>query len=250
MVGFEAPKDLQKALFTGSVGLIFGGLLTAVVKLLVEDHERKRGALADQAEFTSNVLSDLKSVYDRVERSRIVIAAHQSTSTYGKEMRDLIDSRVQLRNVIRALAGETRGFGDKRAGWLTTGVEAMETYLEALTDAFESNYLQASKAQEVYEAEKNRLAKGPKEDISKITNLDNEAWPNIVKKLREKGFMRDHAEKGSPEAYKKGFEDPLDVATWVLRDELRKLAGYRESDIPDKYRKIADRLARADHGVA
>ena len=129
MVGFEAPKDLQKALFTGSVGLIFGGLLTAVVKLLVEDHERKRGALADQAEFTSNVLSDLKSVYDRVERSRIVIAAHQSTSTYGKEMRDLIDSRVQLRNVIRALAGETRGFGDKRAGWLTTGVEAMEPEL-------------------------------------------------------------------------------------------------------------------------
>ena len=46
VLGFHAPGHLQKALFTGAVGLIFGGLLTVIVKLLVEDHQRERDLAA------------------------------------------------------------------------------------------------------------------------------------------------------------------------------------------------------------
>jgi hypothetical protein len=246
ILGLIANVHLQKALYTGSVGFIFGGLLTAVVKILVEDHAREREKIAAQAKFTSNVLNDLKSVYDRVERARIVIAAHQSALTYGTEMRDLIDSRVQLRNITRALDNDSEGFSAKHTRWLRDGIRAMESYLEGLTDDFVSIYLDVSKAQSVYEAKKKRVVESQNSETCDLATLKNKAWPQIAEKLHAKGFIRNRNRNNDAESfpndYKKNFEDPLDMSTWVLLDALRILAGHEERDPPSEYSEIAEHV--------
>ena len=61
---------------------------------------------------------------------------------------------------------------------------------------------------------------------------------------------KDKANNPFPNYYEKRFEDPLDMATWLLRDELRKLAGYEESDIPSKHMEIAKRLVQKENELA
>ena len=73
------------------------------LKILIDDVVANRKRKEDTAQFLTNVLADLKSVYDRVGRARTLIPAHRSALTYRNEMRDLIEARVQLRNVVRAL---------------------------------------------------------------------------------------------------------------------------------------------------
>lgn len=236
--------DLQKSLFTASTGLIFGGLLTAVVKLLVEDHKNQQAKKEDHAQFTENVLSDLKSVYDRVERARIVIPAHQSALTYGKEMRDLIDSRVKLRNVYRAIdTGTGKQKEEEHSQLLRAAVGEMESYLKELTDVFEEIYRETSKAQAVFEAKKKRIIEDKDFEGEKLIALKNEAWPQIANALHAQGFIQySEAETVFTNNYKIQFEDPLDLASWILRYTLRQLTGHKKSGIPPAYNDIRNRL--------
>jgi hypothetical protein len=59
----------------------------------VAAYKRKR---EDAASFVTNVLTDLKGVFDQVAQARILIPAHQSVATYGDEMRALITARVNF----------------------------------------------------------------------------------------------------------------------------------------------------------
>ena len=54
-----------------------------VVSLLIQDLDRRRLQQAAHLEFIANVLSDLKDVYDRVDRGRTLIRANRSAKTYG-----------------------------------------------------------------------------------------------------------------------------------------------------------------------
>ncbi len=101
--------ELRKSLYTGAVTLVFAGLLGGMLKILLDDVVATKRKREDDATFVTNVLADLKSVYDRVARARILIPAHKSVKTYGDEMRDLIEAQVQLRNVTRALERRTQG---------------------------------------------------------------------------------------------------------------------------------------------
>lgn len=78
-----ASGQVRETLVIASTTLLFGALLGGLVKLFLEAVQRARE--------------------QRAERVRTLIAAHQSVRTYGNEMRNLIDSAVQLRNVVRAL---------------------------------------------------------------------------------------------------------------------------------------------------
>ncbi|GJH26277.1 hypothetical protein [Caballeronia novacaledonica] len=65
--------DLRKTIYTGAVTLLFTGLFGGAVKLTIDaaaETARKREA---DATFVANILSDLKSVYDRVARARVLI---------------------------------------------------------------------------------------------------------------------------------------------------------------------------------
>src|SRR5689334_1148707 len=143
--------EVKKLLYTGAITLFFAGLLGGMLKILLDDFVAAKQKREDAATFVGNVLADLKSVYDRVGRAKILIPAHKSVKTYGEEMRGLIEARVQLRNIVRALERRAEGIDEKARQEVTRHVSQMEKYLETLTTEFRDNYKALSDQQLGYE---------------------------------------------------------------------------------------------------
>ena len=159
---------------------MFGGLLGGLLKILLDDLSAVRRKREDAARFVSNILNDLKSVYDRVERARIVIPAHQSAKTYGDEMRDLIQARVQLKNIIRALSGRAAGITKKTRQGVNEAVNEMELYLESLTDEFKDQYKPIPVLQRTYEIQIDTQFKRYAEQAEfNLLSIRNQAWENL-----------------------------------------------------------------------
>jgi methyl-accepting chemotaxis protein len=244
-----------------SVTLLFGALLGGVIKLLLDDVQHARERRAEQSRFIAAMLDDLKSVYDRVERTRILLRAHRSALTYGKEMRDLIDARVQLRNVVRAIDAQTSGISPDIVGDLRRAVAEMELYIRRLTDEFQLDYKRISDKQKIHEARVTGRLKALEQDpdaADPYTAIGeaNEAWKEMTAKLSAvKAFMGESNKTGDavpgaaadplvePPTYKEAFEDPLDLASWLLRSELQKPGKTRRAEIPSgNLEAIAKRL--------
>lgn len=220
----QSDMELRKALYGGAVGLVFAGLLGGVVKLLLDESAKASQRREDAASFVRNLLADLKSVYDRVGRARILIAAHQSASTYGSEMRDLIDARVKLRNVARALMGGAPGLSPEASAALGVDVRRMERYLETLLEEFSDRYRGISELQGAYEkrveARNGAFATSGDDEPGQIQNLP---WRRIV----ALPLLRDFLEQ-TPGLYSSDFEAPLDDASAVLRGELSRILGWKK----------------------
>jgi hypothetical protein len=73
--------ELKKVFYAGAATLLFGGFLGGVLKLMLDEVVATKRRREDAAGFVANVLADLKGVYDRVARSRILIPAHRSVQT-------------------------------------------------------------------------------------------------------------------------------------------------------------------------
>jgi hypothetical protein len=208
-----ATGKLEEVLLTATTALVFGAFFGGLVKLWLDDFQLVREARGEQLRFVTAVLTDLKSVYDRVERSRILIEAHRSALTYGNEMRDLIDAEVQLRNVIRALDQGTSGLLAGHLEDARRAVRSMERYLESLTSEFRDSYKQIAD-------------KPPGETWADIEQLPN---------LRE---FREYTDDGHTDAqrYAEGyglrFVGALDLASWILRAELKRLRDEPPADLP------------------
>ncbi len=219
VVASQLTGKPRETLQSAAITLVFAALIGGLVKILLDDFQRKREKRAEQARFVSAVLADLKSVYDRVERARVVIDAHKSAKTYGDEMHDLIDARVQLRNVGRALEARTSGITPERADDVCSAVRAMEQYLETLTDEFRAEYAAVSNAQMIHQARLAKLLESPHES----THLPrNEPWEKIERLERLSDFL-------AGTRYHKELVGPLDHATELLRQELRDLLAVKAS---------------------
>jgi hypothetical protein len=215
------PEDLRKSLYAGAVTLFFGGLLGGMLKVLLDDVVAAKRKREDAAAFVMNVLADLKSVYDRVALAKILIPAHRSVKTYGEEMRALIESRVQLRNVVRALEQRAEGVDQEVRSAVTRQVQQMESYLKTLTLEFRDNYKALSDQQRGYE----ERAKVLLENFAKA--LDQESppelpgfvWGEIARLPKLSDFV------GEAKTYESEFEESLNEASRCLRNELARILG-------------------------
>jgi hypothetical protein len=213
----DAPlrADVQKAALT----IVAGGFVGGILKILLDDVVAARRRWDDAAAFVTNVLADLKAVYDRVERARLLIPAHQSAKTYGDEMRDLIEERVRLLNVVRALQKRADGFADRVRAELEQDVRQMEGFIERLTTEFRDEYREISLAQEAYEAAKKKaLDAVTPEDPRFPPALRNEPWERILALPYAAEFLDPAAAE-----YRERFVAPLDHASHVLREELARV---------------------------
>ena len=225
---------LKETLRVAGVTLLFGAFLGGIVKILFEDYQRKKERRDQQARFTSNILDDLKSVYDRVERSRTLIPAHQSAKTYGEEMRDLIEARVKLLNVKRALMKGDSGL--KKENEIVERVDEMQKHLKKLTDEFKENYRPIAILQEQFESKRDKWLENPNFDKDTENNNwpENLAWEELKRlpELRDFiGLSPDETNHGSGQEkprsvaqdsdYIQKFRDPLDRASELLSNELR-----------------------------
>ena len=234
-----AASGMQsEVLFTASITLLFGALLGGVVKA---SYWRTCNGSASDGQcrrFFAAVLDDLKSVYDRVERVKVLIAAHESALTYGNKMRDLIDSAVQLRNVQRALDQGTSGMLEHRED-LNLAVESMEWYLNSLIDEFKEQYKPIADKQRIYD----RVAKLLEQPQPGLEAPPNPAWNDIktlpkLFEFRQPGLRdADFSAK-----YDRDFTDALDAGCWILRSEFRRLPGGAEQEMPKKHANALGRI--------
>jgi hypothetical protein len=212
--------DVKRVLYAAAATLVFGGLLGGLLKLLLDDAALARQQREADATYVRNLLNDLKAVYDRVARTRILIPAHQSAKTYGEEMRDLIDSRVQLKNVQRALEGRTEGMTKDTREKVQTTVKAMEKYLDELIVEFQREYKRLSDGQRAHEEYVAASLKAWARDGSGAPpTFATRVWDELKNLEGVRGFIGE--EKGS--AYETNFLIPLDAASNILRDELARI---------------------------
>jgi hypothetical protein len=213
-------SELRKILVAGAVTLLFGAFFGGMVKLLFDELAATKRLRDDAAAFVTNVLTDLKNVYDQVARARVLIPAHKSAKTYGEEMRGLIEARVQLRNVVRALERRTDGVEEETRSEVTRRVkDQMEKYLETLTCEFRDRYKELSDAQRGYEARADAMVKAFADGSAQgqPPALPSFVWEQITKLPALADFIGDGA------LYRKGFEEPLDDASELLRTELARI---------------------------
>jgi hypothetical protein len=216
--------ELKKAIYAGAATLLFGGLLGGVLKVLLDEVVAAKRRREDAAGFVANVLADLKGVYDRVARARTLIPAHKSVQTYGDEMRDMIGSRVQLRNVTRALERRAEGVATTTRSEVTRRVNQMGQYLDKLSIEFRDNYKALSDKQRGYEERAKVVLKRYAEET---TEEQPPALPSFVwDSLSSMPMLTDFIGEGR--VYKDGFEDPLDDASQLLRDEHARILRNEE----------------------
>ena len=202
-------------IYAGAITLLFGGFLGGVLKLMLDEVVAANRRKDDAAGFVTRVLADLKGVYDRVARAKIVIPAHKSAKTYGEEMRDLIEARVQLLNVIRALKSHAEGVREVTRGEGVQLVGKMEEYLESLTTEFRDNYKELSDRQRGYEARAEVMVEAfAKEERGEPPAMPAFVWTSISRMKMLSDLIADGP------AYTEEFEKPLDTASERLREEL------------------------------
>lgn len=234
LVASQLTGKSRETLQSAAIALVFVALIGGLVKIFLDDFQRGREERAEQARtlaarlaeeraeqarFLSAMLADLKAVYDRVERARIVLSAHRSARTYGDEMRDLIDARVQLLNVERALEAGTSGITPGREEGVRSAVATMEQYLAKLTEEFQSEYKEISDAQRVHEARVKKIL----DDVNYSTTLpENKPWEKLQKLEGLSDFI---AGRG----YAQEFVHHLDEASRLLREELRAMLAVKSS---------------------
>lgn len=207
----ELLVDLGKTGASLSLISVIGGLVQWILKNREFENQKEK----ERLNFYRNILSDLKSVYDNVEKARLLIEAHRTAKTYGEQMRELIGGVVTLHNIKRALDPAFPDLKNK----LEPCINKMNKFIKELLQEYRDNYKRISILQEIDEAKKEVLKKQQeKEEQPEIKNVDipSSAWSQI-EKLEKLKTLRDDNEY---ESYKASFLKHLDKASEILREKI------------------------------
>jgi hypothetical protein len=152
--------DVAKAVLGLGSGLILGGALKYLLDRYQEDqkkreveHELREQKREEDHEVRERLLGDLRDVYDRTERARLMINAHRSAQAYDAQMRELIGCQAALLKVKRTL--------DLRPDLrnVVKNAECLQEvigYLRALQSEFTRNYKSVAECQQ-YDGEVTHL---------------------------------------------------------------------------------------------
>jgi len=158
-----------------------------------------------------------------VERARTLIVAHRSALTYGNEMRNLIEARVKLKNIRRAVESTPGALEDDADETIRTSVGTMDDYLDWLGEEFEQQYREISEAQTIYEARREKAIEALTVD-GEMSRVENAPWRMIESLERARTFLG-LREAPAEHAYATQFRAPLDEASAALRAQLARALG-------------------------
>lgn len=213
--GQSTPNELLVDLGKTGASLSLISVVGGVVQWILKNRESEKQKEEEKLNFYRNMLSDLKSVYDRVERARLLIEAHRTAKTYGEQMRELIGGVVTLHNIKRAL---NPGFPEL-AEELKPCIDKMNGFIKGLLNEYRDNYKRISVLQEIDEAKKGIIKKKKEQEESPEIHTDeipSSAWSQI-KKLEKLWILRDDDKFDLYEAH---FLDHLDEASEILRKRI------------------------------
>jgi hypothetical protein len=133
--------ELAKALLSLGTGLILGGAL----KALLDAYQGKRKQREEDYELRERLLGDLRDVYDRMERARLMISAYKSGNDYFDHMRELIGCQAMLLKFKRAV--DIRGDSTKDVDPHSVYLSKTIGYLRALQNEYARNYMSVAECQ-------------------------------------------------------------------------------------------------------
>ena len=216
--------DISKLFAGAGITLLFGAIFGGVVKLLIDNFDRRRAQRAAQIDFIANVLSDLKGVHDRLDRGRTLLKERQSAKSYGDEMTGFIDASVALKSVERALRTDRRSVPIQT---VIQQVEMMDRYMRGLLEEFEVEYKKASLTQSMFEARLAKALESPGLDYSVEALPENRPWKSLKELPCLMDFLLpvsvDEDREGARRSdYEAKFLEPLNAASETLRAALAK----------------------------
>jgi hypothetical protein len=137
-------------------------------------------------------------------------------------MLGLIEARVKLQNVERALRTDERSGPIRR---IHNNVEGMEQYMRALIDEYEEEYKMVSLAQNIYEAQMKRALEATPRDYLMEGLPRNAPWERLegLPRLKDLLLPLTASEGLAPKSeYERDFLGSLDVASEKLRKALEE----------------------------
>lgn len=204
------PNELLVDLGKNGASLSLISAIGGLIQLVLKNRETKKQEERERLDFYRNILSDLKSVYDKVEKARFLIEAHRTAQIYGEHMRELIDGVVILKNIKRALNPRFKKIGKD----LNDSIDEMINFIESLLFEYRDNYKRISDLQDIDDAKVEMVKSENTETESK--EIPSSAWIQI-KALKNLKVLRDENEL---ENYESVFKKHLDDASEVLRNEI------------------------------
>jgi len=249
----EHQKKILSSIGTGGIALaissVIGGGLGLLFKVFMANYQhdqviqqtktakKKADQDADQAFFKA-ILADIKTVFDTVERARLLIDAHKSAKTYGEQMRELPGAVVILHNVKRALRP---GYAELEEE-LAAPIACCNAFMKNLMGEFQREYITLSILQGEYEARKEAyldvLRGKAKDSPTKTRRYPDEIWSRIegmdhLTVLRAEGDIYFQ--------YDARFVVHIDAASYAVRKKLH--GGDREEqDKTAQRRALVSRL--------
>jgi hypothetical protein len=218
---------LRDSVHGAAATFFFVVVLGGFIKVLIDRSALQRAERLEHVQFLTSLLSDFKAAHDQVERARILIPAHQSATTLDEAMSSLIDARVTLLNVGRALSSSAR-LCDDTFRVLTDSCGKMSGFLYEVIRGFGVHYRDVADRQRVYHG----LVEASSRNATADSPFDlppNEAWAVIEGLTAYKLLSVDDCDhpilkrrrlEEPPSEYKRRFLDPLDAASAVLRSEI------------------------------
>ena len=199
----ELRKELAKVLLqiaaVGAVGAYLKHLLQQYATERQEQLEKTEQARASQeAKHKSRLqaLNLLTTNYWQIKKSLHIILAHRSALSYGKQMREIIDFRLELQRLNNEI--EAAMYDLDRKDDIGNFLKTMDGHLERLINEWKKEYLPLSRQQKKDEETNNPLKKKVPGRIEGLTELN---------KIMTKEFAALH--------------DPFEEAANLIRDQLR-----------------------------
>lgn len=213
--GVKEPNPLLIDLGKSGVSLTLVSVVGGMIQWALKRWEAEKQQEIEKREFYKNVLNDLKTVYDKVERARLLIEAHRTAKTYGEEMRSLIGGVVTLHTIKRAFLTEFPQLALK----LKPHLDAMNGFIKDLLNEYRDNYKLISVLQEIDEVKKDQLKQ------LKLTSLDgaieeNEVSASAWQRMKDLKHLRNLINNKFFEIYEVKFLNHLDNASAILRARI------------------------------
>jgi hypothetical protein len=271
--GFQRGAEVVRTCSTLAVAFVTGAVVSFLVSEFsrAADDRRKRVEVAaqqdkDDAVERRRLVGELREVHHAVKTAQLRIMAHRTVLTYGNEIREVVIPQIaRLGGVFSDVThhcGELIPAGEADA--VKTRIKTVRSYLEAVTDEFESNYLTASLLQEadhrwrqtkVAEALERKSKESPAEpltvaDLPETGETDSAVWRYLKSRedngryqfprlliflelleLEDAGIPDDDG--AIPPTHEVGFSKPIRLAMdgidWSRRVTVATIAGSETS---------------------
>jgi hypothetical protein len=204
------------------MALAMSAIIGAFIKLAFDEKSKRDLQQKKVMEFRGELLNRLRSVFDKVDSSRLLIEAHKSARTYGEQIRaNIIPSISSLYDIKRSLV-DAKKMADKNSlAYLRISLHYMIAYLKVLSEEYKHDYLEISNLQYFQEAAKEKQKEQFKQQFerdkeasfSSLPKPPDVAWQRIIASKYISDFLSDKFDA----QYYKCFIDPYEYCKKILK---------------------------------